>query len=149
MSTADLRAFHQQLSARTDELSKQMRDELRTRPGASPEHRKYHELFVAEDKAFFELQDAYRARYGATAPLVDPYGNYPNPTDLPEDLAAMLAKFRELTAQKLQQRQVLQAKFGDNRWQYFPPSLADWRANRETMEQIYKIIVYERGEGWF
>ena len=149
MSTADLRAFHQQLSARTDELSKQMRDELRTRPGASPEHRKYHELFVAEDKAFFELRDAYRARYGDAAPLVDPYGNYPNPADLPEDLAAMLAKLRELTAQKLQQRKVLQAKFGDNRWQYFPPSLADWRANHEKMEQIYNIIVYERGESWF
>ena len=140
MPTDKLKALNAQLRAEQKELYKKQRQELNSRPGASPEHRKYHELFVAEDKAFFELRDAYRARYGDAAPLVDPYGNFPDPADLPEDLAAMLAKFYELNAQKLKQRNVLIAKFGENRWRYEPPSRGIIHANLLKMLEIDNIL---------
>lgn len=147
MSTADLRALRQQLSAETEELYKQQHMQMETQPGASPEHRKYNELFQAEDKAFFELRDAYVARYGDVGGLIDAYGNYA--TNLPEDLATMLANLRKLQDQKLRQRNVLKAKFGRNRWMYYPPIHAEIRANNAKMEQIYRIIVEARGESLF
>jgi hypothetical protein len=66
---------------------------------------KYAELFKREDKAFFDLKDAYVTRYGYVDGLVDSLGNFA--TNLPEDLAAMLAKLRKLQDQKLQQRKIL------------------------------------------